>query len=88
MDLITQLDAEHEHPRTGIGAHVDAAQGRTGPLARNVGVETVVLGPEPEVLARDGQRDVAQQAGFLPQVERIGDRGVLQTQVRTVFDDA
>ena len=49
--LVSDLEAENNGPGLGIGADVDAPQGRVGTRCRNVRVESVVFLPQVEVLA-------------------------------------
>ena len=64
--LVSDLEAENNGPGLGIGADVDAPQGRVGTRCRNVRVESVVFLPQVEVLAADAYADVAQAVLLFP----------------------
>jgi len=86
IGLVSQLDAEYDGSGFGVGAQVHAAQRRRGAFARYVGIESVVFLPQIEVFARYAQREVAQPRAFFPQIERVGERDVFQSQIRSVVN--
>ena len=78
--LVSDLEAENNGPGLGIGADVDAPQGRVGTRCRNVRIESVVFLPEVEILTVYTQSQITDTFRFLVEVECVADGNTLQAQ--------